>query len=103
MTQYIETTNELTMIALQEKVNAHLDGINCKTVVETEKHLTEDKWFFDYDLFKKTICKSKKAEREQQIGEFISDNDDINYVEYTDGIEAGYKELEINKESIIGA
>ena len=90
--QYVESENKEKIEALMEIVNAHLDGIVCKTVVDIMKHLTEEKWAINLTLLLHTMKNSiYKVEREQQIGEFVGNNADVHYIDYVNDIEGGYK------------
>jgi hypothetical protein len=92
MTQYVETTNENLINTIQAIMNAHLSNSEgCDEVVPTMKHLTENKWLFNYDLFVDCVGKKFKEERMQQIGEFIGDNGGIYFQDYDNLVTAGYE------------
>jgi hypothetical protein len=93
MTQYVETTNENLINTIRAMINDHLaNSEGCSEVVSTMKHLTEDKWLFDYDCFVCCVGKKFKEERMSQIGEFIGENGGIYFQDYDSLVEAGYKE-----------
>jgi hypothetical protein len=91
MTKYIEATSQEVMTTFENMVNAHLP--ENEKVVEVKKHLTLDKWLFNYDLFisPKGVGADLRTERDQQIKDFIENNNGIDFVDYEDIEVAGYQ------------
>lgn len=95
MSKYIETINKSKIDEIQESVNVHLiDSIGCDEVVETVKHITEDKYIFNYDRFLDAVGATYKTERQQYLDNFVSNNNDVAFVEYSNLIDTGYEKEE---------